>query len=387
MYSALSGLCAILHSMNREPQFLLAAVRRFLHTETDLPVPSGLDWDALLQLASAHAVTPMLYTALQNVPIPDNAAAELRLGFESSARWSLALSAELAQVAGFLEAEGVGVIALKGPLLSQYLYGMLGARSSGDIDLLVKKEDVIRIRDILTARQYHVRDTLHWHTDSAYLRSRESEISFQGPSEVSIDLHWRLLPKYFASPFDELNVWESSRTAALAGRRVCTLASEHLFMLLCSHSAKHGFERLGWICDIARFLMVAANLDWTAVMSQARRTGTLRQVSLSARLAADLLGAPLPSQVPQDPKADRLARYVGDRFTRGIVPPTPPAELTRFCLGLLETPRHRMRYLAGHYLTPSEAEYKALRLPPPLFFLYYPFRPARLVVKHAHPRH
>jgi len=58
---------------------------------------------------------------------------------------------------------------LKGPLLSWYLYGELGARSSGDIDLLVKPGDLLRIRDLLLSRGFRVANTLHlgWICDMA----------------------------------------------------------------------------------------------------------------------------------------------------------------------------------------------------------------------------
>ena len=37
--------------MSAEPQFLLAAVRRFLGSQTALPVPEHIDWTALLRMA------------------------------------------------------------------------------------------------------------------------------------------------------------------------------------------------------------------------------------------------------------------------------------------------------------------------------------------------
>ncbi len=344
--------------MTHEAEFLVAALRHFLDPKSTLPDAGKIHWNTLLDLAKAHAVTPMLYAALREVPLPDDIAAELRARFQNSVQWSLTQSAELARLTALLEENDITSISLKGPLLSRYLYGELGARSSGDIDLLVKPGDLLRIRDLLLSRGYRVANTLHWNSDSAYLRSRESEISFGSPSGVSIDVHWRILP-------------------------LLTLAPEHLLLLICSHSAKHGFERLGWICDIARFLIVSQNLVWPAAVAQARRTRTLRQFSAGIRLAADLLRAPVPEALPEDPAAMHLADVVKDRFLSGVTEPLPAGELTRFCLGLLETRQHRLRYLTGHYLTPSEAEYKALQLPPSMYFLYYPFRPARLLTKHV----
>ena len=370
--------------MTGEPAFLIAAVRRFLDREAPLPDPEKIDWTVLLRLAAAHAVTPMLYTALREVSIPHAVAEELRFGFESSAAWSLAQSGELARLVGLFEERAIPVVALKGPMLSCHLYGDLGARTSGDIDVLVKREDVLRSRDALVSSGYRVANTLHWNSDSACLRLRGNEMAFESPMGVSIDVHWRLLPPNFASAFDELDAWESLRTENLAGRQVRTLAPGPLLLFLCSHGAKHMFERLGWICDIARFLMVTPNLDWTAIVGQARRACALRQLSLGVRLAVDLLGVPACPQVPINPAAEEpLAHVIRNRLLAGAIPPAPALESAPYCLRLLERPGQRLRFLSGEYLTPSEAEYRALQLPPWLFFLYYPFRPIRLFWKHA----
>src|SRR5436190_613938 len=88
-------------------------------------------------------------------------------------------------------------------------------------------------------------------------------------SAFETSVHWSILPGYFASPFDGLDVWETSQTVMLAGRQIQTLSPEHLLILICSHSAKHAFERLGWICDISRFLIVTPNLNWSAIVNQA----------------------------------------------------------------------------------------------------------------------
>ena len=145
--------------MSGEPAFLIAAVRRFLNPEAPLPNPETIDWTVLLRLAAAHAVTPMLYTALREVSIPHAVAEELRFGFESSAAWSLAQSGELARLVGLFEERAIPVVALKGPMLSCHLYGDLGARTSGDIDVLVKREDVLRSRDALVSSGYRVANT------------------------------------------------------------------------------------------------------------------------------------------------------------------------------------------------------------------------------------
>ena len=140
---------AAIKEMSREPQFLIAAVRRFLGSDAALPDTEGIDWPVLLRLSDAHAITPMLDSALRDSPIPQVFAEQLRSRFEDSVRYSLAQSGELVRLAELFEKHRVSFVALKGPMLSQYLYGTLGTRTSGDIDVLVREEDIPRIRDIL----------------------------------------------------------------------------------------------------------------------------------------------------------------------------------------------------------------------------------------------
>jgi hypothetical protein len=342
-----------------------------------------VDWSSLLRLAEAHAVTPLLYTALgQDESVPETFREALRSTYETSVRQSLAQTAELTRIAEIFGQRRIPFVALKGPMLSQYLYSALGARSSGDIDVLVRKEDIPRIRKALIPAGYRLRSTLHWNSDSALVRSREEEISFESPSDISIDVHWRLMPRYSASAFDKLTGWESLKKVPLAGREIQTLSPEPLLLFLCAHGAKHMFERLGWICDIARFLQVTPNLDWHLIIGLSKRTASLRQLLLGVTLAADLLGAP-PAPIKEDAAVKRLAQAITDRLLSGATPPAPPLESTRYMLRLLETRSQRLRCRKGLYLTPSEAEYRALRLPPLLFFLYYPYRPMRLVWKHG----
>src|SRR5262245_51121271 len=148
--------------MTAEPAFLIAALRRALNVETALQDGDNIDWTVLLRLADAHAVIPILDIALRDLSLPDNVAKELHTAVKRSAGWSLAQSAELVRLADLLDRNGIPFVAVKGPLLNAYLYGDLSVRSSGDIDLFVKRETVPQIQDILASSRYRMTSTLHW---------------------------------------------------------------------------------------------------------------------------------------------------------------------------------------------------------------------------------
>src|SRR5438552_16808285 len=57
--------------------------------------------------------------------------------------------------------------------------------------------------------------------------------------------------------------------------------------------------------------------------------------------------------------------------------------MTAFMVRLLKRPSQELDYLARALLTPTTAEAHALPLPAGLSFLYYPFRPVRLLTRWA----
>ena len=368
--------------MSRECEFLLAAVRRFFHPDDPPLDPGGVDWSKLMHLSVSHAVTPMLYRALRSLPIPTAAAENFRAAFERNTQWNLMLSAELCALAELFQQHEIAVVPLKGPSLSQQLYGDLSMRASSDLDWLVHRRDLLRVRDLLTSRGYRVASPIHWPCDSAFLRDREAEISLTDESRsLNIDLHWRIMPGYFASAFDHQNVWDSLVSIEFCGRTIPALSPEALILLLCVHGSKHAFERLGWICDVASCLIAFPNLRWPDVLAASARAGTMRELLLGLKIAENLLGVPLPPSLPEDPAVEKLVLFVRKRLLEAA-PPISESELIAFCLRLFQSPRNRVRYLLGH-LAPSRAEYQVLPLPPSLYFLYYLFRPLRLIARYT----
>ena len=325
----------------------------------------------------------MAYRAIREDPANGDVSDVLRPIFEEDVRFSLALAGHLCILADVLQSHGARFLPIKGPLLSQRLYGDVAIRASGDLDILTAGEQVVAIKDVLVAEGYRIASPLHWPGDSACLRSRECELLMDHQTRPAVlDLHWRAVPEYFASAFDKLRIWDESLISSrFYGRDLPDLSADRLLLFLCAHAAKHAFERLGWIADIAACLR-SPDLNWTSILSATRGTATTRQLLVGIHLAATLFGSTIPTELPSDAKTELLVSLAAQRLLSAQTPPTREAELIPFCLRLLETGRHRLRYLAGH-LSPSAAEYELVRLPPPLYILYYPLRPLRLALKHA----
>lgn len=79
------------------------------------------------------------------------------------------------------------------------------------------------------------------------------------------------------------------------------------------HSSKHAhpWSRLLWICDVARLIARSNELNWSAAIREAKRTGLCRPLGLGVHLAHRVCGAAVPAaalrQFERDAAACRLA--------------------------------------------------------------------------------
>jgi len=294
---------------------------------------------------------------------------------------SLLLVRELFAILDTFEALGIPAVVLKGPALAVAVYGDLGLRQFRDLDVLVHNPDVARAKRALLTHGYR----LPARVPPAPLPSQHHHRLVRSDGTI-VELHWALAPPDFAFPLDADEVWSRLERVSLGGRTVLTLGVEDLALFLCAHGAKHLWERLSWVCDIAALLARRPDLDWDAVLTSARQRGAERMVLLALHLADDLLGAPVPEAAHERLRGDPAVRALGERVRiRMFAGPHPPTvwERRAFYWRVRERWRDRLRDLARAVFTPTEGDWQVVRFPNSLSSLYYLIRPLRLAAKYG----
>lgn len=285
-------------------------------------LPPDLDWAYLVDMAHRHGVVALVYLALRargfkGVPAPvvrglqrDFHALGIRVHF---------LVDELLRLLALFEEAGIEAIPFKGPALGAFAYGDPVRRKPGDLDVLVRKRDFFRARDILRAQNYEPR--VPPGRDAAYL-ARHHTITFEN-SQCSVDLHWTLVDQPFdsfpgSSSLQPALVWKRCTSVTLKGTPVRMLGAEDLLSYLCSHGAKHSWTGLFMLSDLDALIRCAPEPDWDEMLAAAARTHTERIFFLGLLLAHALLDAPLPEPVAarilDDPAVRKLALQVGTWF-------------------------------------------------------------------------
>src|SRR5207253_685421 len=199
------------------------------------------------------------------------------------------------------------------------LYGGVVLREFCDLDVLIRREDVARTKDLLVAYGYRTDLPTGRAREAAYLRSRH-ELHFMPKDDAFlIEIHQAFLAPYHSFPFDYDAVWSRLRRTRFYDREILSLAPEDYLLVLSVHAAKHSWSRLAWICDIARLLVVSGEeVDWTTLMDRAASFGASRMVSLGLVLAHSLLLAPVPAVMLEHAEEDWRVGYLANTVMNSL---------------------------------------------------------------------
>lgn len=352
-------------------------------------VQRGINWQFLVQLALQHRVVPILYQRLSSVcpeSVPATMLDQLRDYFYSNTRRNLFLASELVKLVRLCGRHGFVVVPFKGPLLASLAYGDLSLRTFDDLDILVAKDEVLNVRDLLLSQGYLDRTHLTGEQELSYLRSGCAFTLEREDGSVTVDLHWQITPRVFPFPIELDGLWERLTAVSLGGSELLSLSLEDLALVLCVHGAKHQWSRFEWICAFSNLVSRHTDIDWTRILDQARRLGVERMCLHGLLLTNELLGAPLPHEVATRIKCDTKPKSLVTAVCGGLFLEAngclTEAKKHAFYINVRERWPDRARYffhLVRRKLIPTKKDLALLSLPLNLSCVYYFIRPVRLI--------
>ena len=354
-----------------------ARIREILH--------GPVNWSGAAAIAFDHHVETFLYENLKLAGdglMPADWLDNFRESARKTAGMSVLLSSELLRIHEIFEHQGVPIIPYKGPVLSGLAFGSLTRRRFVDLDFFVPQKDIPRACALLKSggfeSKFEIPDLL-----ASSIRSVPGQYAFfREATRAQVELHTERTLRYFPVP---LNFEKMSRrliAVELCGRTLRTFSIEDTLIMLCVHGAKHFWERLLWILDVAQLITVR-EVDWTSLSQIAAKLESTRVLRLGLYLAHDLFDAPLPGrllgEIDRDSTVQELAGKVYERYA-GISDPAAgvvPRAVFRFRSrdGIGKGLRHTWRLA----MSPTESDRQEARLPHWLTPLYMLVRPWRLL--------
>jgi hypothetical protein len=254
-------------------------------------------WQRVAELARQQRVAELLFWRLKKPGLCEQVPAEVLEELHGAALLAASQNARsyhnLRAVFERFQEQGIPAILLKGAYLAEHIYGNIGARPMGDVDLLVKQADLKRAGALLLGLGF-VRPP----QPDEPIKAQHHFVYEHAGKGLYLELHWDLIDRVYPIHVDMPGLWERSQATRVAGLAVREMTPEDQVLHLCIHASKHVFEfGLRGMCDLAETLRkTQAGLDWEKLGRRADAWNARRCVYVNLRLAKDLLEAPLPEQ-------------------------------------------------------------------------------------------
>jgi len=268
---------------------------------TVLPLaPEDRDWEAIVEDASAQGLAPLLYRWLKDAGldrrVPESFLGRLeRLAFGQAARDAM-LAREMGRILRAFEAQAVPCAPLRGLELAERLYGDIGGRPMGDLDLLVRKEHLPEVAAILRGFGFREMDRR-----AGFAQEFSYTLKFFKDHHgwIVIEPHWTLTYPPFQGRIDMDGVWQRCARGRVVGVESWLLGREDLLLHLCLHLVhREGTAPFLWWYELDRLVRQSREaLDWSRFLSVAQEARLEFLLSRALGEVKALFATPIPAEV------------------------------------------------------------------------------------------
>jgi hypothetical protein len=207
------------------------------------------------------------------------------------------------EIISILDKHTIEAIVMRGNEIAREIYGNPNCRASSDIDILIRRSDVLRADSILSEAGYKK----DFQEPVGYSLARIHHAAYFHPtSGICVELHWNFgVPGFFNLTSAE--IWEEVLKRDPEGWK---LSPEMVMIMLLIHHHSHSFRELRILLDIVWALhRYKDEIDWVHFTDRLEKIGLIRatQITLDQmqRLWEDTMAA-VPSFLD-------LRRCIGSR--------------------------------------------------------------------------
>lgn len=279
--------------------------------------PTGdLDWLRFARLARSHCIESLIWVGLRRRPLPGlppEIARRLQGAHQRNSLRGLEATSSLLKVIAALSSEGIPAIPLKGICVAARYYDDPSAREVGDIDLLVAPRDLARGDQVIKQLGYvQVSSKTHEPVREAFTENLNfvHHLSYIGAERVSLELHSRLHQNPALLPLQVAEIVRNGTSIKLGNFNLFILPDDLQFLFLATHGARHEWERLQWLYDIAVMVQRAPPAEVTRWLALAKKHGVANPAAQALVITHRVLGIPVPEEVVVAYKNSKPLRFM-----------------------------------------------------------------------------
>lgn len=257
----------------------------------------NVKWDEIIDLANKHKVEGIIYLALRKSNLTSKIGEKrINLLKQKAAITGITQSNHifgLSKIFNKINEKDIPIIVLKGLVVRDF-YPQPDQRSMNDADILVHKDDVEKVKNLLIEMGY------------VFLEDHKAShhIALVHARYPMIEVHWNLFKRDgFSNELEhyERLIWNKAIKVNVGESEVLSLSYEDLALHLCMHMAAHlaatGFG-VRQLCDLV--LLVenkGEEIDWNGFIMKARMYGFEKFSLIMFLLCKELFDMEIPKEL------------------------------------------------------------------------------------------
>jgi Uncharacterised nucleotidyltransferase len=346
-------------------------------------IARGQDWSKFVFLARHHRIVPLvsrnLHAAIrEGVPVDlQEVLSELQRDAGLNAIRALRLLGEHQRVLKAFAADAITARVIKGLPLAKLVFGDIGLRAVGDLDLLIDESQILRADRLLGHLGYvgNFAPNLFSPNQLAHYQKHWKDLSYKNKSlGMDLDLHWRCFrnPEF---PGATLCSESEGEIVRFGGLEIRTLCRSEMLLYLCIHGTLDGWIYFKTLVDVGAELRQISESQLDTIALLAVRHRVLPELSATCLLirrhfGMDFWSARLLRE--SDRTVAHILRYTTDTLDRHAFEASreqiPISRTLLFEWGLRHGFRYRLELLSR--ILYRARMWQTLPLPDWLFWAY-----------------
>jgi len=348
-----------------------------------------IDWEYIIKKANSCRVAPLLYRNLKENfkrAVPNEIMNRLKEYYKNIALGNIYLTGSLLKLINLFKKNSIVAIPYKGPVLAKLVYGDISYKQFADLDILIHKQDITKAKQLLVSSGFKPLPELTKIQEIILLEYMLEHSYMNRDKGISLDIHWRVAPKYFMLSIDYEKLWKNLKPVSILDMDVLTFCPEDLLFILCIHGIRNLWNQLNLISDVAKLIDSYKKMDWDKVLKQSNRKGNKRFLLLGLNLAKNFFDIKLPKEILRLIKKDKvvisITSYISKKLLSEEIYTPNIIEKTLCQVELKEKFFNKLRFIFHLMVMVLTTDCKFLHLPKSVNFLCKLLKPIRFLLQY-----
>ncbi len=279
----------------------------------ELPAFEGVDWPALIKEAEQQTVFPLMFSAVE-AHMPDELLSGCRGKFFAHVGTSVRNAHSHGETHKLLTDRGIPYVIIKGMASASY-YPDPFLRSMGDVDVLVDKENLLSVAELLKKNGFSTNEKSDHPAHRAFRKGSETIEVHWEPNGLPEGEKGELCRKYLE------DIIPTEIGYGTQNERFLIPDAFHHGLVMLLHTATHIINTgvgLRHLCDWAVFAGRLTDEEFRALFDEKlKAVGLWRFAQLLTQVSVRYLGCPDRPWAADEPDEALLEAMIGDIFDAG----------------------------------------------------------------------